>query len=207
MEDVQLSGIGLLQCGMSKSALAMEAQSRSTDARRYCTLLQVLGGGFRVVDLGDRQYVASVPKELDRDANAVMHTAQVSLRTLLPIGQIFNPKRQVEVVTGLMRRLQNACKHPHRCRIRDSHPRQSWQPGCHGRRRARQRLFKSCCRRCCYAHQYVVLARKHAALSLNGVEATAVVPAYRAWQWWTTRPRARGCTGSQPWTVALRHPR
>ena len=29
--------------------------------------LQVLGGGFRVVDLGDRQYVASVPKELDRD--------------------------------------------------------------------------------------------------------------------------------------------
>lgn len=38
--------------------------------------LKVLGGGFRVVELGDRQYVASVPKELDRDANAVMHTAQ-----------------------------------------------------------------------------------------------------------------------------------
>ena len=68
------------------SSLAMEAQSRGTDAGRYCTILQVLGGGFRVVDLGDRQYVASVPKELDRDANAVMHTAQVSLRTLLPIG-------------------------------------------------------------------------------------------------------------------------
>ena len=41
---------------------------------------QVLGGGFRVVELGDRQYVASVPKELDRDSNTVMHTAQVSFR-------------------------------------------------------------------------------------------------------------------------------
>ena len=44
-------------------------------------MLQVLGGGFRVVELGDRQYVASVPKELDRDSNAVMHTAQASLQT------------------------------------------------------------------------------------------------------------------------------
>lgn len=37
----------------------------------------MLGGGFRVVALGDRQYVASVPKELDRDSNTVMQAAQV----------------------------------------------------------------------------------------------------------------------------------
>lgn len=39
----------------------------------------MLGGGFRVVELGDRQYVASVPKELDRDSNTVMQAAQVGI--------------------------------------------------------------------------------------------------------------------------------
>ena len=41
--------------------------------------VQVLGGGFRVVELGERMYVASVPKELDRDSNTVMQAAQVGL--------------------------------------------------------------------------------------------------------------------------------
>lgn len=49
--------------------------------KHYCTECctvngQVLGGGFRVVQVGERQYVASVPKELDRDSNTVMQAAQ-----------------------------------------------------------------------------------------------------------------------------------
>jgi EAP30/Vps36 family len=89
-------------------------------------MLQVLGGGFRVVELGDRQYVASVPKELDRDANAVMHTAQVSLHTLLIMAYMLACKASCKTVPQLNRQLQvdtsqeqaseasaNVCGRPH----------------------------------------------------------------------------------------------
>jgi len=43
-----------------------------------CFVLQVLGGGFRAVEVGGQTFVQSVPKELDRDANIVIQAAQVS---------------------------------------------------------------------------------------------------------------------------------
>jgi hypothetical protein len=45
--------------------------------------LKVLGGGFGVVTIGAKKLVSSVPRELNRDHNAVFELAQV--RSRLPL--------------------------------------------------------------------------------------------------------------------------
>ena len=60
-----------------RRGLAAEPISRD-DIMQAIKKLRVLGGGFRVLKLGDQRLVASLPKELNTDKNRVLELAQVS---------------------------------------------------------------------------------------------------------------------------------
>lgn len=76
------------------------------DILRAIGKLQVLGGGFRAVDIGAQQYVRSVPGELNTDKNKAIELAQgvgfVSVKDL--VGRAgWSEVRANDVLGGLLR--------------------------------------------------------------------------------------------------------
>jgi ESCRT-II complex subunit VPS22 len=77
-------GVGGVRWQLRRGAVA-DAVSED-DLISAIKQLKVLGGGFGVVNIGNKKLVSSVPRELNRDHNALFELAQaratvVSLRT------------------------------------------------------------------------------------------------------------------------------